>query len=305
MHFVIHTQYYPPEVGAPQTRLHELAIGLMRHGIQVTVLTAMPSYPRGRIYDGYTGWLKIEYLEGVRVIRTAIFPTQSAIMLRRLFNYLSFIFSSLLIGSWKIGRADFVLTESPPLFLGISGSVLSRWKKARWIFNISDLWPESIVELGIISRKSLSYKLSSSLEKYLYQKAWVVAGQSRTILENIQGRFPDLRVNYLPNGVDTNFFQPGDEQSENENFHIVYAGLHGLPQGLEQILWAAHKLPSSECISFTFVGDGPEKLQLMQLAKDLNLSQIERKNPSNPKKRRYFDRSTENPLDRCSSIETV
>lgn len=121
MHIIIYTQYYPPEIGAPQTRLHELAIGLMRNGIQVTVLTAMPSYPRGRIYAGYTGWLQMEDLDGVQVIRTAIYPTQSAGMLPRLLSYFSFIFSSLLIGGWRFGKTDFVLTESPPLFLGIAG----------------------------------------------------------------------------------------------------------------------------------------------------------------------------------------
>jgi colanic acid biosynthesis glycosyl transferase WcaI len=272
VHIIIHTQYYPPEVGAPQNRLHELAIGLIRQGIQVTVLTAMPSYPRGRIYDGYKGLLQEESLDDVRVIRTAIYPTQSAGMLRRLFSYFSFILSSIIIGGWQIGKADFVLTESPPLFLGVAGVVLSRWKRAHWIFNISDLWPESVVELGIVSRESPSYKLSSALEKFLYKRAWVVTGQSRTILENIQKRFPGLRVNHLPNGVDTNIFQPGDVQNENRDFLIVYAGLHGLAQGLEQIHLAAQKLPSTEHIEFTFVGDGPEKQQLIQLVKDLNLN---------------------------------
>lgn len=272
MHVIVHTQYYPPETGAPQTRLHELAIGLVRQGIQVTVLTAMPSYPHGRIYKGYKGWLQMENLDGVEIIRTAIYPTQSAKMLPRLMSYFSFVISSLFIGGWQIEKADFLLTESPPLFLGLAGIVLSRLKRARWIFNISDLWPESVVELGLVSRESLSYKLGSALEKFLYKKAWVVTGQSRTILENIQKRFPYLRVSHLPNGVDTNIFQPGDVQSENKDFHIVYAGLHGLAQGLEQILWAANKLLSTERIDFTFVGDGPEKRSLIRSVKDLNLN---------------------------------
>jgi colanic acid biosynthesis glycosyl transferase WcaI len=274
LHIIIYTQYYPPEVGAPQVRLHELARGLMRHGIQVTVLTAMPSYPHGRIYDGYKGLLREENLDGVQVIRTVIYPTQSVGVLRRLLSYLSFIFSSLVIGSWRVGRADFLLTESPPLFLGFAGYLLGRWKKSRWIFNISDLWPESVVELGVINRESLSYKLSSYLEKSLYQKAWVITGQSRTILENIQERYPVARTKHLPNGVDTEFFQSVDGQIESGNFHIVYAGLHGMAQGLDHILRAAHKLPSMEHIDFTFVGDGPEKSQLVQLAKDLNLRRI-------------------------------
>src|SRR6185369_3865565 len=106
MHIIIYSQYYPPEVGAPQTRLHELAIGLIQRGIQVTVLTAMPNYPLGYIYPGYGGWSKSEEIDGIKVIRTAIFPTQSTGKLPRLLSYFSFIFSSLLFGSWKIDRAD-------------------------------------------------------------------------------------------------------------------------------------------------------------------------------------------------------
>lgn len=274
VHIVIHSQYYPPEVGAPQTRLHELAVGLMRQGIQVTVLTAMPSYPLGRIYDGYKGWLKVEYIDGIKTIRTAIYPTQNTSMLPRLLSYLSFILSSLVIGSWKVGRADFLLTESPPLFLGLGGFLLSRWKKASWILNISDLWPESVAELGIISRKSLGYKLGGILEAFLYRKAWMVSCQSRTILENIQERFSNVHLYHLPNGVDTNLFQPGDWNSGHNNFHIVYAGLHGLAQGLEQIIFAARELLPSGGIDFTLVGDGPEKERLIRLAKDLGLDQV-------------------------------
>jgi colanic acid biosynthesis glycosyl transferase WcaI len=73
MHLHILTQYYPPEVGAPQTRLHELAVGLIQQGIEVTILTAMPSYPQGRVHDGYKGVLHTEILDGVKVIRIAIF----------------------------------------------------------------------------------------------------------------------------------------------------------------------------------------------------------------------------------------
>lgn len=271
MHLIIHTQYYPPEIGAPQTRLHELAMFLVQQGIEITVLTALPSYPRGRIYEGYSGWLQHEYLDGVRVIRTAIYPTQSARLLPRLLSYFSFIFSSLLVGIWQIKEADFVLTESPPLFLGIAGFVLSGWLKARWIFNVSDLWPESVVELGLIGRDSLSYKMGSVLESFFYNKACVITCQSRTILENIQARFPGTHTYHLPNGVDTEFFQGHDDQLPAEYFQIIYAGLHGLAQGLDQILLAAQKLQLTEDIGFTFIGDGPEKQKLMQLSKDLGL----------------------------------
>lgn len=274
MHIIIYSQYYPPEVGAPQTRLHELAIGLVQKGIQVTVLTAMPNYPLGHVYSGYGGWSKIEEIDGVRVVRTAIFPTQSTGILKRLLSYFSFMFSSLLFGSWKIEKADFVLTESPPLFLGLAGFILNYWKGARWIFNISDLWPESVVELGILSRTSFGYKISRALEGFLYKKSWLVTGQSRTILDYLHERFPELRTCHLPNGVDTRFFQAVATPSKRESFHFIYAGLHGLAQGLDQTLLALQKIPPHVEIGLTFVGDGPEKKRLIQMARDLNMERV-------------------------------
>jgi colanic acid biosynthesis glycosyl transferase WcaI len=274
MHFIIHSQYYPPEVGAPQTRLHELATGLQKQGFQVSVLTAMPSYPQGHIYHGYQRLLKEETIDGVQVIRTAIYPTHSTFFFPRIFSYFSFIFTSLLIGSWKISRADYLLTESPPLFLGLAGFILSRLKRARWIFNISDLWPESVAELGLIDRNSLSYILSSKLEKFLYHRAWLVTCQAQTILGNIKSRFPELRTYHLPNGVNSSFFSP-KEIAQHDGFNIVYAGLHGIAQGLNQIILAANIMKGDESIKYTFVGDGPEKQRLMQLTKELMLTQIQ------------------------------
>jgi len=274
MRFIIHTQYYPPEIGAPQNRLHELAILLKRKGIDVTVLTAMPNYPRGCVYDGYGGFLRIESLDGVKVIRTAIYPSQSARFLPRLLSYFSFVFSSLIGGVWKIGKADFILTESPPIFLGLTGLLLSRLKGARWIFNISDLWPESAAELGVVSRGGLAYRLSSVLERFLYRQAWFVTGQSRTILKNIQRRFPGVCTYHLSNGVDTVFIHPKSELTEDQNFHVVYAGLHGLAQGLEQIIFAAQKISEDISIDFTFVGDGPDKACLTASRKFLSGSGV-------------------------------
>src|SRR5262245_5670315 len=142
MHFTVLSQYYPPEVGAPQARLSELAAHFVRRGHSVTVLTAMPNYPIGRIQAGYGGMLLREQKEGIGVIRTFIFPTKETGFLYRLANYFSFVISSTIIGSLFLRRSDYLLVESPPLFLGLSGIWLSRIKRARMIFNVSDLWPE-------------------------------------------------------------------------------------------------------------------------------------------------------------------
>jgi hypothetical protein len=119
MKLAILTQYYPPEVGAPQARLSELAQQFVEEGHEVTVLTAMPNYPRGKLYPGYGGIYKDEWHGKVRIIRTWIFPTKSVRFGLRMLNYLSFVFTSLVFGLIRLPRVDFLLTESPPLFLGL------------------------------------------------------------------------------------------------------------------------------------------------------------------------------------------
>jgi colanic acid biosynthesis glycosyl transferase WcaI len=269
---LLHTQYYPPEIGAPQTRLHELAVRLVQYGFSVTVLTAMPNYPLGKIYAGYGGLFREEVMDGVRVLRAAIYPSQSVRFLPRLLSYFSFVFSSLFVGLLKVRSVDVVLTESPPLFLGISGYLLSRFKRAHWIFNLSDLWPQSALELGIISVNGWGYRLSLLLEAFLYKKAWLVSAQSRESVQNVHERFPGVQTYHLPNGVDSTFFQPSGFHN-NDVFRVVYAGLHGLAQGLDQVIQVAQKL-RGEKIEFELVGDGPGKQDLMNMAQDLNLTNV-------------------------------
>lgn len=281
MKLTILTQYYPPEVGAPQKRLSELAMHLAARGHEVTVLTAMPSYPQGRIYSGYGGILRREQFDGVKLIRAWIYPTQSARIAQRLTNYFSFVFSSAMIGSLTLGRSDFLMVESPPLFLGLSGYWLSRLKRARLIFNVSDLWPESAVQLGVVRSGSLSHRLSLSLETFCYRKSWLITGQSVSILASIHKRFPGYPTFHLSNGVDTGEFAPDKESPEvraeiasSDDCVVLYTGLHGIAQGLDQLLVAAQRLNSCSGLRFVLIGDGPEKKTLMTRARELDLSNV-------------------------------
>src|SRR6267378_5235051 len=156
MRILILTQYYPPEIGAAQNRLSDLAKRLGNKGHDVTVLTALPSYPKGEIYTGYRGRLKMsEDLEGIRVVRTWVYATKNKNFLLRIFNYLSFALLSILVGSVTAGNVDVVIVESPPLFLGFSGYFLSKLKHAKLVLNVSDLWPESAVTLKVLRNRRL------------------------------------------------------------------------------------------------------------------------------------------------------
>ena len=280
MRIGILTRYYPPEVGAPQARLSHLASTLARRQHDVFVLTAMPNYPLGRTYPGYGGVWRREHRDGVEVLRSYIYPTQRAELLPRLTNYFSFVGSSAVFGTAALPRLDYLLTESPPLFLATAGYTLSKLKRARWIFNVSDLWPESAVRVGVLRPGSTAHRLAQRLEAFSYRHAWLVTGQSRGILADINTRFPQSRTYHLSNGADTTRFHPSQQTADARQMLVdspgcvgLYAGLHGLAQKLAQILDAAEQL-REHGVKFVLVGDGPERRALMADAERRRLHNV-------------------------------
>lgn len=284
MRFAILSQYYPPEMGAPQGRLSELAGRFVERGHEVRVLTALPNYPRGKVFPGYRGLVRRETLAGAKVLRAPLYPSKSPRIARRLASYLSFATSSALLGTLALPRIDALLTESPPLFLGPTGWWLSRIKRARWIFNVSDLWPEGAVDLGLV-KDGPALRAARALEAFCYRKAHLVTGQSRSILANIEARFPEVRTHHLSNGVDTRRFTPQTDRETiaaarrrfglpAEGVIALYAGLHGVFQGLDQLLAAAERLAGVEALELVLVGDGPEKESLVARARERGLSNV-------------------------------
>ncbi|HLZ45764.1 MAG TPA: glycosyltransferase family 4 protein [Gemmatimonadales bacterium] len=266
------TQYYPPEIGAPQGRLSGLAAAFRREGHTVSVMTAMPNYPSGRIHAGYGGVLRRETRDGVEITRTFIYPTKRADLLHRMTSYFSFVISSAVFGSLYLDAPDYLLVESPPLFLGLAGMWLSALKGCPMIFNVSDLWPESAVRIGVLRQGGFPHRIGSSLERWCYRRATLITGQSRAIVADIQSRFPGVRTYHLSNGVDGRTFNPGRRTQEArallgppEKCIAFYAGLHGLAQGLDRVL-AAAALVSDTPLQFVLMGDGPTKAGLLRQA---------------------------------------
>lgn len=274
------TQFYPPEMGAPPARLSELAARLRAHEHDVVVLAAMPNYPQGRLYPGYGGLFHQDEVGGIDVLRSWIRPTTSPAVIPRTLSYLSFVASSVVVGLRHLPRLDVLITESPPLPLGISGFLLSRLKRARWVFNVSDLWPESAVVLDVLGNGP-AIRLAYKLEAFCYRRAWRVSCQSREIRTSIQDRFPEVHTLAFFNGVDTDRFGPAHRAAEVRR-HLaegvgcvaLYAGLHGIAQGLDQLLDAAEKL-MTEDLRVVLVGDGPEKEALVREAQRRELRNVE------------------------------
>lgn len=282
MRITILTQYYPPEVGAPQNRLSELALRLRQRGAEVHVITAMPNYPHMKIAEGYRGkWSHEEFIDGIRVTRCWIYVPKSKSILPRLLNYFSFVFSSFWIGLFSMKRSDFLICESPPLFLGITAFWLKVFKRTKMIFNVSDLWPESAEKLGLVKNRLL-LRLSTWLEEFLYKRSALITGQTQGIVSNIQKRFPKKTVYWLPNGVDISLYDPAKVvPASRERFGFskedrlfCYAGIIGHAQGLEIILNAAKSLQSEPNVKFILLGEGPEKERLKAMAAEMKLHNV-------------------------------
>ncbi len=283
MKITILTQYFPPEVGAPQNRLFELAVRLKKKGADITIVTAMPNYPQMEIHEGFKRkFYSFENIEGLKTHRCWIFVCKNKNIILRLLNYFSFVISSIIIGLLKLKKQDVLIVESPPLFLGISGLLLAKAKKAKFVFNVSDLWPESAEKLEIISNKFILHQ-TTKLEEFFYKKADLITGQTQGICKNISQRFPRKNVYWLKNGVDTNFYnleKPINlswrkENGFNENDIIfIYAGIIGYAQGLDIILNVSKEFIEKSEIKFVFLGNGPEKDRLVKLKNKLNLTNV-------------------------------
>ncbi|MBF6591905.1 MAG: glycosyltransferase family 4 protein [Ktedonobacterales bacterium] len=272
-HVLFLTPYYPPEVGAPQNRISETALRLVRVGHKVTVLTTLPNYPSGIVPPEYRkGQRRLESIDGVTVVRTwsAISPNKG--FLRRILSQLSFGLLAHRLGKKALkqnGRPDIIIVESPPLFDAFGGRALSRRYRAPYIFCVADIWPESAVQLGALRNKLLIW-LAERLEWSAYQRSgavWAVTAGIRQELID-RGLSPE-KVFLLPNGVDTQRFHPMPHAEAravigwDSRFTVVYAGTMGLAHGLTTLLAAADHLREREDIRFVLIGEGAAKADLI------------------------------------------
>jgi len=272
MRFLILTQYFHPETGAPQVRLAAMIRELLRLGHTVEVVTALPNYPNGKIFPTYRGcFYRVEEWEGVRVHRVWIYAATGA-GIKRLLNYFSFMITALW-GLRKSQKPDYLFVESPPLFLGIAGFLAAKRWGVPFILNVADLWPDSIRLLGLM-REGFALKLAGKLESWLYSKAGFVNAVTEGIREILihDKQVPAGKVLFLPNGIDTDLFRPQPIDATwrtslglpDEKHIILYTGTHGYAHGMEVILEAAELLKDINVL-FLLVGGGSEKTHLEKL----------------------------------------
>jgi len=283
MRILIVTHYFPPETGAPQARLSALAAAWAAGGDDVTVLTGMPNHPTGVVPLEYRGAIRRrDRRDGYRVIRTWLYATPNEGMARKTIGHLSFMITSVLLGGRASGPADVVVVSSPTFFAIGSGWLLARLKRARLVVEVRDLWPAIFTELGVLTSRRV-IRLLERLELAAYAAADTVIVVSDGFRANLIGRgVPADKVHTVRNGVRPGDFDPGARADAGLRARlgvgrvdclVLYAGTHGISQGLISVTDAAAQL-SREPIRFAFVGDGADKQRLQHRVAELGLGNV-------------------------------
>lgn len=274
------TQYFPPEIGAAQTRLFELGQELSSLGWDVEVLTALPNYPTGRVFEGYNVSNPVRETHGrLSVVRVPLRPAQRGFV-NRLICYYSFVWSVMCWGTKLCSKPDVLFVESPPLFIGQAAVSLSKYWGIPIVFNVSDLWPESAKSMGVVKNRLL-LALAEALELSYYRRAALVTGTSDEIVSSVRRRCPATAAEVITNGVDIDRFGPGYADDEarallgtHDRVTFIYAGVMGLAQGLDLILDVAEAVRDLTHVQFVLVGDGAKRESLTHRIKVENLSNV-------------------------------
>jgi glycosyltransferase involved in cell wall biosynthesis len=256
------THYFPPEVGAPQTRIAALAQGLRERGLEVAIHTGFPNYPDGRIALPYRNRpaRRERAPDGTRIVRSAVFAAPNAGFGRRVANHASFAASALLATPLS-GPADVVVAESPPLFTAGAAVAYARAKRAPLVLNAADLWPDSAVAIGALSSRR-AIAAARALEEWTYRHAVAITVPTEGMVERLEAR-PSAagRAVHMPPAVDLERFARLPPPSADGPLRVLYAGTIGLAHGLGTLLSAA-RLAGPRTVRVTIAGSGAEAAEL-------------------------------------------
>jgi glycosyltransferase involved in cell wall biosynthesis len=281
------SQYFPPEMGAPAARVSELSRHWVRAGHDVTVLTGFPNHPTGKLAADYRKHFRrlvlTEEIDGVKVVRTWLLPLPNRKPYERMLNYTSFCISAAFTGLF-LSRPDVVIASSPQLLVGLSGWWLARLKRATFVFEVRDLWPESLAAVGVGSSTSVLHRTLARIANLLYRRADRIAVVSPAFRDYLVKRLNVAagKIFVVQNGVETDVFDPGRPQPNLRSklglegkFVVSYIGTMGIAHGLEKVLNAATELQHAHPhIVFLFVGEGSDKERIISIAASRKLINV-------------------------------
>jgi glycosyltransferase involved in cell wall biosynthesis len=272
------THYFPPEVGAPQTRIELLARTLAARGVSVTVHAGFHNYPGGVVIGPYRNrpWLR-ERRDGISIVRSAVYPAANRGFARRLGDHAAFALSALATSTLS-GPADVVVGETPPLFTAASGAAYARLKHAAYVPYVADRWPASAVELGAL-RHRRAIAAATALERSVYRAADLILAPTEGIVTAL-ARVPEAggKARRVWPVVDVSRFAPappghGQADAAPGPLRVLFAGTVGLAQGLA-VLVEASRLAGPEVVRTTIAGDGADAPAIRALLREQSVDNV-------------------------------
>lgn len=274
------TDNFPPEVNAPATRTYEhIKEWTKDESVEVTVLTCFPNFPHGKVYNGYKNKLyQREKFDGIDVIRVWSYMSKNEGFVKRVLDYISFAFMSFIVGLFQ--KFDVVVATSPQFFTTWAGYGLSKIKRKPWIFELRDLWPESIKTVGAMKQGKI-IEILEKIELGLYKSSNLVIAVTEAFRQNLIARGIDgNKIKVVTNGSNLDLFAPREKDNEllgqlglKDKFIVGYIGTHGMAHSLDFTISAISKI-KDEKFHFLFVGDGAVKEKIVKLAADLGLKNV-------------------------------
>ena len=274
-------------MGAPAARAVELSRHWARMGHEVTVLTGFPNHPTGIVPEEWRSRLHrlhdTEIIDGVRVVRTWLWPLPNRKTHERILNYTSFCVSAALSGL-ALRRPEVVIATSPQLLCALSGWWLAWWKRVPFVFEVRDLWPESLAAVGASSEGTLLHRMLGALAGFLYRRADRIVVVAPAFQDHLvrYWNVPAAKISVVENGVETDLFRLEPAATDvrkqlklEERFLICYIGTMGNAHGLETLIAAAEELQTAlPRAMFLLIGEGAEKERIVKIAAGRGLNNI-------------------------------
>jgi colanic acid biosynthesis glycosyl transferase WcaI len=282
------SQYFPPEMGAPAARVAELAQHWAQAGHDVSILTGFPNHPTGIVPQEWRRRLrKLTFDEeagGVQIFRTWLWPLPNRKAHERMRNYASFFLSSAVRGL-TIPKPDVIIATSPQLLVALSGWWLALARRVPFVFEVRDLWPESLAAVGVGNERSFLHRSLAAVADFLYRKADCIVVVTPAFKQHLMRlwQVPREKISVVENGVETNLFAPSPaaansalraELGATGKFLVCYVGTMGMAHGLETLLDAATSLRHRDDVLFLLIGEGSEKERIKSIAQARGLDKV-------------------------------
>ena len=274
------TDNFPPEVNAPATRTYEhIKEWIKDENVEVTVLTCFPNFPHGKVYNGYKNKLyQREKFDGIDVIRVWSYMSKNEGFVKRVLDYISFAFMAFFVGLFQ--KFDVIVATSPQFFTTWAGCGLAKIKRRPWVFELRDLWPESIKTVGAMKQGKI-IEILEKIELGLYKSSNLVIAVTEAFRQNLIARGIDgNKIKVITNGSNLDLFVPRDKDGGllnqlglKDKFIVGYIGTHGMAHSLDFIITTISKIKDDK-FHFLFVGDGAVKEKIVNLAADLGLKNV-------------------------------